>query len=294
MDSSVLLHLLAGERDSGAMALSALHVNHGLSPNALAWEDHCHRACRDMDIDLRVVRVDVKHGPGESLEEQARRARYAAFAESDAYAVAMAHHADDQAETVLLQMLRGAGPKGLAAMAEFSGAPASPAVWRPLLDIPRAEIVAFARSTGITWIEDESNLNPGHKRNFLRLRVWPVLAQGFPSAARSIARVAGLQADAAALLGDLADIDLATIESVEGLDCNRLKALTARRRANLLRRWIVRQGVRAPSAARLAALMRAIDDSSNDTRLTWLHENLRVCRRRAYLVIEMVAGDLIA
>ena len=285
LDSSVLLHLLAAIAADCRLVVSALHVNHGLSPNADAWESHCAITCSRSDIALQIERPKVSRGPGQSLEEQARIARFGAFAMSNAAVIALAHHADDQAETVILQMLRGAGPKGLAAMPEYSATGGMPGVWRPLLNTPRAELLAYAKAFDLGWVEDESNQDTDFKRNFLRRRIWPMLEEGFPAPSRMIARVAGLQAEAAALLDELADSDLADLVCEDGLDCLRLKALSARRQANLLRRWISRHGARAPSAARLAALCRALADTSNDTRLTWNHEHLTVFRRRARLLI---------
>lgn len=284
----MLLHLLAQQERASGLTLSALHVNHGLSPHADAWETHCRATCDQLGVQLLVARIQVKRLPGESLEEQAREGRYAAFEAVDAPAIALAHHAEDQAETVLLQLLRGAGPKGLAGMAECMPARPGKIIWRPLLEIPRAEILQFGLAHNIKWIEDESNLDQGFRRNFLRHRVWPAIAEGFPAAAGSIARVARLQADAASLLAELADSDLANVEAAGGLDCAKLKSLSQGRQANLLRRWISRTGARAPSEARLGALLAAIYDSTNDTQLTWKHENQYVYRRRNRLVIEAV------
>ena len=288
LDSSVLLHLMAQQERYEGSTLVALHVNHGLSPNADAWERHCQATCDRLGIELQVARIQVKRRPGESLEEQARVGRYAALATVDATAVALAHHAEDQAETVLLQMLRGAGPNGLAGMGEHSPVRSGGAIWRPLLNVPRAEIRQFGIERGITWIEDESNLDLGFRRNFVRHRIWPAIAEGFPAAAGSIARVGRLQADAACLLAELADIDLAMVEASGGLDCEKLKKLSTARQANLLRHWISRAGARAPSEARLGALLSALGYSTNDTSLTWKHENLNVYRRRNLLVIESV------
>lgn len=283
----MLLHLLTREAADGSFCVWAMHVNHGISPFASDWEQHCVRVCRESGLELRVARVHVVRGPGESLEEQARIARYRAFEEADAYAMALAHHAEDQAETVLLQMLRGAGPKGLAGMGEFAVAVDRPATWRPMLDTPRAEIAEYARAVGLHWVEDDSNSDTGMRRNYLRHRVWPALAQGFPAPARMIARVATLQADAAALLDELADADLAVLEAGGSLDCIMMRDFSASRQANLLRRWIARHGVRAPSAKRLEALLKALADSSNDTRLAWMHEGLCIRRRGSRLIAQL-------
>ena len=289
LDSTVMLDLLAHEAAGGSIALSAVHVHHGLSVNADAWSRHCATVCERSRISLDIVPVRIEHQARRSLEEEARIARYAAFRGIDADAVALAHHADDQAETVLLQLLRGAGPKGLAAMATLGVSPtlgSAPLYWRPLLSIDQVQLTAYAVGAGLEWVEDESNLDCSLRRNYLRRRVMPVIAEAFPAPARLLARAAQLQAQAAGLLDVLADIDLETMARDGGLDCQRLALLESDRQANLLRRWLARAGARAPARARLAALQKAIADSSNDTRLTWIHEGLRVVRRKAILLIE--------
>jgi len=292
LDSSVLLDLLALEACAGAISLTAVHVHHGLSPNADAWSAHCAQVCDRLGIELQVVRVRIGHQAGQSLEEEARIARYAVFRRIQANAVALAHHADDQAETVLLQLLRGAGPKGLAAMAAIASPTTggkAPAYWRPLLAVDRAQLAAYAGDAGLEWVEDESNRDLRLRRNYLRQCVLPAIAAAFPAPGRLLARVARLQGEAAGLLDALADIDLEIAALGGGLDCQRLAKLPRDRQANLLRRWLALAGARAPSAARLAALQKAIGDSSNDTRLAWAHEGVRVVRRKAVLLIEFAS-----
>lgn len=289
LDSSVLLDLLADEADAGLLRVTALHVNHGLSPNADAWGLHCERVCEAMGIGLRMVRVRIAHRARHSLEEEARETRYAAFGAVEADVVALAQHADDQAETLLLQLLRGAGPKGLAGMARLGDLPTAvggPLCWRPLLEVDRALLQVYANDAGLTWVDDESNLDCGLRRNFLRHRIIPLLGDTFPAPARMLARASVLQAQAAALLDDLAEIDLQAVAVGGGLDCIRLASLSPERQANLLRRWLAKAGARAPSRARLAALIKAIADSSSDTKLEWLHGNIRLTRRRATLLLE--------
>lgn len=289
LDSVVLLDLLALEAAAGSITVTAVHVHHGLSPNADAWSGHCAQVCTRLGIELQIARVRIRHQAGHSPEEEARTARYAVFRRIQADAVALAHHADDQAETVLLQLLRGAGPKGLAAMAAIVSRTvrgSAPAYWRPLLSIDRAQLAAYAVDAGLEWVEDESNQDLRLRRNYLRQRVLPVIAEAFPAPGRLLARAARLQAQAASLLEVLADLDLAMMALDGGLDCQRLAMLQGDRQANLLRRWLAQAGARAPSSARLAALQKAIVDSSNDTRLAWVHEGVRVVRRKAVLLLE--------
>ena len=292
LDSAVLLDILANEHRIGAFDLSAIHVHHGLSPNADRWAAHCESVCRTLGIAIRVVRVRVDRVAGRSVEELAREARYRAFAGFAADAIALAHHANDQAETILLQLLRGAGPKGIAAMAPLGAAKPRadlPQLWRPLLGATRADLAAYARRWQLRWVEDESNQDPGFRRNFLRHRVFPVLDQSFPKSVHLLARAAALQAETVDLLDEVADADLASLACAGGLDCKALLALSPARQANALRRWIARAGLRAPSAARLSALLVAIGESGNDTRLTWDHAGMRIRRCRAVLTLDPVA-----
>ena len=173
IDSVTLLHQL---KDRG---VSAIHVHHGLSPNADAWAAFCRKLCKRWGVPLKVYRVKVSRA-GEGLEAAARRARYEAFAEANADCIALAHNLDDQAETVLMNLLRGAGPRGASGMARESRFRGKTLV-RPLLDTPRAAIVAYARHHGLEWIEDESNTDEALTRNFVRRSVGPILEQRFPA-----------------------------------------------------------------------------------------------------------------
>lgn len=206
LDSSVLLHLLARLRGEFVFDLHAIHVHHGLSPRANLWAEHCRRVCEALAVPLRIQRVRVEPA-GEGLEAAARHARYAAFARLDVDAIALAQHRDDQAETLLLQLLRGAGLKGLAAMPAARDL-AGKHLLRPLLDCSRAELEAYAREQGLDWIEDESNFDTALARNALRHEVMPVLARLSPGAAGALAQAAAQFAESAALLDDLAKIDL--------------------------------------------------------------------------------------
>ena len=176
-DSIVLLDALAALAPDMGFALSALHVHHGLSANADAWVAFCGKECAKRGVPLAVHRAEIRRAAGESLEARARAARYAALAAVDADIVALAHHADDQAETLLLQLLRGAGPEGLAAMpGRHRPMHKGRALLRPFLALPRATIDAYATARRLAWVDDESNANTGVKRNFIRHDVAPRLA----------------------------------------------------------------------------------------------------------------------
>ncbi|MDR2016642.1 MAG: tRNA lysidine(34) synthetase TilS, partial [Burkholderiales bacterium] len=231
LDSVVLLDALHRLREKmpHVTALSAAHVHHGLSANADTWLTFCERFCAARAIPFMSRRLTLSQKPQTSLEETARQARRAALRDmaekTDADTIVLAHHQDDQIETLLLQLLRGAGPQGLAAMPVYFPSPANPApfpkgvsakptgvccsqrergakpaFWRPLLDVPRAALLAYAQAYELEWIEDESNAEIGFKRNFLRHRILPVLEEGFPAYRKTLSRAATLQAETAAML----------------------------------------------------------------------------------------------
>ena len=217
LDSTVLLHLLAGLRGEHAYRLSAVHVHHGLLPAAEAWVAHCERQCAALGVPLRVERVSVGRA-GRGLEAAAREARYRVFAGLDVDTLALAHQRDDQAETVLLQLMRGGGVKGLAAM-PAARALGGITLLRPLLETTRAEIEAHARTHGLSWVEDESNDDVRLRRNAIRRHLLPMLARTFPDAVQTLARAAGQFAEQAALLDDLAELDGAGEEQIGRASC---------------------------------------------------------------------------
>jgi tRNA(Ile)-lysidine synthase len=246
VDSVVLLHLLRDLAPRHGYTLSAVHVHHGLSPNADAWARFCRKLCRDMDVPLVVRRVRVEKR-GRGLEAAARDARRAVFARLRADAIALAHQLDDQAETVLLNLLRGAGTRGAAAM-PVAGRLGGKLLLRPLLQARRREILAYARAHRLAWIEDESNRDDALTRNFLRLQVGPLLEQRFPRWRESLARAARhfAAADAGASLA--------------------------------LREFLNARGLRAPSEAKLVDMLKQL--TSRGTRTLIRHDGaqLRVYR----------------
>jgi tRNA(Ile)-lysidine synthase len=226
VDSVVLLHLLRALRPRAGFRLEALHVHHGLSAHADAWARFCRTLCRSWGVPLTVRRVKVARR-GTGPEAAARAARRAAFARHPAQVIALAHQLDDQAETVLLNLLRGAGTRGARAM-PVVGRAGDKTVWRPLLAVPRNEVLAYARRHGLRWVEDESNLDDALTRNFLRLHVGPLLATRFPRWREALARAA------------------------------RQFARADDRAERALRAFLRAQGLRAPSAAKLAEMLRQL------------------------------------
>ncbi|MDR5831580.1 tRNA lysidine(34) synthetase TilS [Caballeronia sp. LP006] len=262
LDSTVLLD--AAVRCFGASRVIALHIHHGLSPNADAWVSHCEALAASLDVRYASRHVDVVRMGGESLEAAARDARYRALDdlcdEQGAAALLIAHHADDQAETVLLQLLRGAGVAGLAAMAPQRLHASEVMRLRPLLRLLRAQLEQYAHERDLSWIEDESNADTRYARNALRHDVLPVLAVHFPGFRDALARTASHAASAQRLLDELAGIDMEKARHAEegALALNALLALDDERATNLLRYWMRDRGLQAASTARVADILRQL------------------------------------
>lgn len=274
VDSSVLLHALAAMPQMRARGLHAVHVHHGLHADADAWGAHCRQVCDALGVPLRIVRVQVARDRGDGPESAARRARHAAFAEAlDAGDVlALAHHRDDQAETFLLRALRASGVDGLGAMRAWRQF-GNGWLWRPLLSTSRAQLLAYARAHDLHWIEDPSNENADLDRNFLRLRVLPLLRERWPQADAAFARSAALSAEAAGLLD--AD-DAAALAGLRGIDpcvlpMAGLKAFPSARRARVLRAWIDACGLPPLSAQGVAVIDSELLDAAPDraARFAW-------------------------
>lgn len=246
MDSVVLLHLLKDHP-----GVRAIHVHHGLSPNADAWAAFCRRLCRAWKVRLTVSRVRVRRR-GKGLEAAAREARYDAFKNLDVELIALAHHLDDQAETVLMNLLRGAGVRGAAGMrpvTSFEGK----LLARPLLDLPRTTLEGYAKLHGLEWIEDESNLDETLTRNFVRRRLGPLIETRFAQWKRSLARAA------------------------------RLFSAKDERASRLLREYLAAKGLKAPSEARLLEMLKQLGSGAAGTRLEHEGKVLRVYRNRVVL-----------
>lgn len=285
IDSVVLLDLLARIAARRHFSLQALHVNHQLSFNARRWAGFCRALCKARGIPLKLARVAVRRG--NSLEAAARDARYAVFRRQRTDFIALAHNRDDQSETVLLQLLRGGGVKGLAAMPlvrELAAGPGAhagvssvctavssalspirgPRIFRPLLETSRSEIERYARRRRLAWVEDESNDDVYFPRNFLRHEVLPLIAQKFPAYDMVLARAAGHFAEAAQLLDELAASDGREWLKAGALQVAGLRALSLPRAKNLLRYFLACCGVAIPGAERVAEALRQAVTAKDD------------------------------
>jgi len=284
LDSRVLLHLLGHARAKMEFTLSAVHINHRISPQANGWAEFCAGICARDAVPFHVAEVDVPRDSGLGLEAAARAERYAVLLDSEADAVMLAHHRDDQAETLLLQLLRGAGVKGLAAMGEISFQQSAisrqpKAILRPLLGVSRAKLLEYAQAHELQWIEDESNLDLAYDRNFLRHQILPELEKRFPACSRTMARSASHLAEAAALLEELAIEDAANAVMEGRLVLAAIKPLSAPRVSNLLRYWITERSGLSLSAARIEDIRSQLLDSRIDARVA-IKIGQRVLRRK--------------
>jgi tRNA(Ile)-lysidine synthase len=283
-DSTVLLHALASARakSGGQWTLSAHHVHHGLSANADAWAAHCAAICDTLDVSFSAQRVSVDRQAGIGIEAAAREARMHSLDQVNADWILFAHHAQDQAETLLLQLLRGSGPPGMAAMPS-----ATRRFLRPFLSVTKAALVDYAATHGLRWIDDESNADNRFSRNRLRNTVWPRLIEAFPAAETTLSRAALHQADAALLLDDLAAIDAANCILDYAIELSAFNQLSPARRANLLRHWLRCNNVKPPASETLREWLQQLRATSDIQAIELRgagHANvIRVYRGRAHL-----------
>ncbi len=285
VDSVVLLHLLAQLAPQHSWKLSALHVHHGISPHADAWAAFCGELCTQHGIPLHIERVNIAPLRGMGIEAAARKLRHEALARQPTDFIALAHHQDDQAETLLLQLLRGAGVKGVAAMPPVKNVAHGAVLLRPLLDISRAELEAYAREHALAWVEDESNADESYPRNFLRRRVLPLLEERFPACRTTLARGAHHFAEADALLDVLAEQDAQGAFDGATLAVTRLAEFDAMRAKNLLRWFLQKRGALMPENPRLEEMLRQLCAAREDAQvcIAWGDWEMRRFRGRAHV-----------
>lgn len=271
LDSALLLTLLAAD-PAWRHRLVAIHVHHGLSPHADTWMAFCQARCDELGVPLVTERVLLARGTGESLEAQAREARYEVLRTRLPVGGVLltAHHGDDQLETLLLALKRGSGVRGLGAMR-----PAQPfgegVHLRPWLSFSRQQLAAAAQHAGIDWVDDESNGDARFDRNFLRLHLVPLLRERWPAILQTAGRSAELCAESSALLDEVAAEDLQRASCGEGLAIAALGAFSATRRHNLLRYWLRHCGASAPSREQLQRLWLEVACAREDANpcLSW-------------------------
>ncbi|NUU00368.1 tRNA lysidine(34) synthetase TilS [Herbaspirillum robiniae] len=289
LDSSVLLDVAAAHAAAGGMTLLALHVHHGLSPHADAWQAHCQASCERLGVPFFAARVSLDNVAGSGVEEAARVARYAALGrmcrEHGAAILLSAHHLDDQAETVLLQLLRGSGLAGMSGMEACNTAPGllgddATLIVRPLLGITRTQLEAYAAARSLPHIEDESNADTRYARNALRHLVMPALGQSFHGYQQRLARAAGHAQGAQELLREVAVQDLERCRSDDHLLMPALRELSEQRFFNLMRHWFGLRGMRMPSAAWMHEMRAQLMQADVEAQLCVSHPDGEVHRYR--------------
>ncbi len=286
VDSSALLHALADVRIANPdWRIRAIHIDHQLQSTSGEWAAQCQLDADKLAIDITIERVFIARGDPQGLEAAARNARYAVFRRllQDGEVLVTAHHANDQAETLLLALMRGSGVQGLAAM---------PAIkvfargWhlRPLLGFTRNEIETWARTQGIDAINDPSNALLRHDRNYLRHEVLPPLQKRWPTMARSIVRSTSHLGEALGLLEEVAVADLQVSAVGRALSIARLRSLSVARRRNVLRYWLRARGLPLPSTRKLTGLEQDFFNSDPDRMpfTTWQGAELRWHRGLLY------------
>ncbi len=292
-DSACLLTALVrpvrrppGSRPFRDLPVRAIHVDHGLSPAAALFQRACEELCRSLAVPLTVVAVSVDSGRGVSIEAAARDSRYAVLAQNLKVGECLltAHHADDQAETLLLQLLRGAGLKGMAAMPLCR-------VWaggwhlRPLLHFAKRELRRFGVDAGVTGVRDPMNDDTRFDRAYMRRHLWPVIEARWPGAAIAVSRTAGHVAVAQGLLERAAAQAVDVLRDGDALSVAGLRALSSPEQVNTLRHWIASHAAPPPSTARLTEAVRQIIEADDDHQpaVIWGGHALRRYRNRLFL-----------
>jgi len=265
VDSVVLLHLLHALKKKHHFTLKAAHVHHGLSQNADKWLKFCEKLCAKLSVKLDVHYIQLPKKKSLGIEGEARQLRYEKLLKTKTDLVVLAHHQDDQAETFLLQLIRGGGVKGLSSMGCFDEARK---LWRPLLNTSRIEIESYAKKHKLKWIEDESNRNIDFDRNFIRSKVLPILKKRFNHIIKVISRSSSHLAEAQYLLDDLAKIDLKNHLKSDNykhkLQVKTLNNLSHSRAKNVLRYWLEMNDQLMPSKDHLDELLRQVLTAKKD------------------------------
>lgn len=287
LDSHVLLDAAAKVACNNGWRLSALHVNHGLSQFSDTWARHCQAKCAQLGVTCKVLKVEAEAEQGESPEAKARAVRYQAIDEQlgSKDVLLLAQHQDDQLETFLLQLLRGAGPAGLSAMPKRSQRQQAKQL-RPFLSLERATLEAYASEVGLNWVEDDSNRDTCFDRNYLRHNLVPLLKQRWPEASKTFSRAARHQAEVQVLQEDLAKIDAQRLELCLGerLDTRPLSRLTIERQKNLLRFWLKKNQIQMPSEKVLNTLLSLLGEKTAKHEVTFAKTHIRKYRNTLYLL----------
>lgn len=264
VDSMVLLHILSCLRNEIKLIINAIHINHDLSENALTWENFCEKHCKELEINFISKKIDISEDLKLGVEGAARKKRYEVFKDYQKGVLALAHHQDDQAETLLLQLFRGSGLKGLASMQLYDS---EKKIWRPFLRIKKERIKEFAKKYGIEFINDESNDNLNYDRNFLRQKVFPLLKTRYPNISQTISRSADNIAEGLNLNETIAKEDAKKFVSDDQtiLSLSMLQEIPKERVLNLIRWWLARNNQPMPNKKTINELFNQIIKVKKDS-----------------------------
>ncbi|MGH8807047.1 MAG: tRNA lysidine(34) synthetase TilS [Noviherbaspirillum sp.] len=300
LDSAALLHLAHDYARTHGMSLYAFHVHHGLSSNADHWLAHCKQECAQLGIQFDARQVSLADRDKHGTEQAARISRYAALGElcrlHRVPLLLTAHHQDDQAETVLLQLLRGSGVAGLSGMESVNTAPGllggdDLLIGRPLLAVSRADLERFVAQRAVRHVEDESNADSRYARNALRHKIAPALNEYFPGFQERVCRTAQHAQSSQRLLNELAELDLAECLDGECIDIDRLKHFSLDRIDNLLRYWLASRGMRMPATAWLDEMREQLLDAKEDARIRVTHADCEIRRHRGRVFLTPRSDD---
>ena len=297
LDSHVLLHILARIKNEIKPELVAVHINHGISPHAESWQKHCQSVCENYAIKFLSFMVDISQKNNKGTEAFAREKRYEIFTSlmKDHDLLLTAHHLDDQAETMLLHLIRGSGPDGLAGMPqsrEFSNG----FLVRPLLDYSREMIHEYAVKEALHWVEDESNKSNQYDRNYLRNKIIPRLLIRWPGVLKTIRRATRHQAEARSLINEISESDLETIceDEWSKIDLTEFDKLSFIRKKNVLRAWIKKNHLGIPNAQIIERIHDEViyANSQNNPCISWGNGEIRRYRGFLYIMRLLAGHDL--
>lgn len=289
LDSHVLLHAMCALRaDISGINIQAVHVNHQLNPLSTSWALHCKKICDALSIPFQSETIAVTLKPGDSLEEQARLARYAALKKylDDKTVLLTAHNLNDQAETFLLQALRGAGPKGLSAMPVQKKIDDSVLI-RPLLSFSRNELESYAHDNKLQWIEDDSNVDPRFRRNFLRHDIFPLLIKEFPGVMNNFSRSARLIAQNEKKVTEITRLDFEKLKTddLKKINLVVLREFPMEQQKLLLREWFYQNQLRMPNEKHLTQILRDVVQAGPEAKPIFRLENSDIRRDRLFLYL---------
>ena len=287
VDSHVLLHTFSElKKQNSDMAIQAVHVNHQLNPLSNNWALHCEKTCNALNIPITIEKITIDLKPGDSLEEKAREARYAILQKHiDKNSVLLtAHNANDQAETFLLQALRGAGPKGLSAMPlrkKFGDS----FLIRPLLNASRDEIEKYALENNLKWIEDDSNVDTKFNRNYLRHEIFPILKKRFPAVIENFSRSSRLIANHENIISELIEkeFEMVKTDDIQKIDLKKLLQFPSEKQKLLLRQWFQKNNIRMPNEKHLKQIQKDVLNAASDAHPIFRLNEIMLTRKAGVL-----------